>query len=85
MADPLRVWVTRASRDSRRPTITAAPAAAHHIADEVDHFWSKLSAGGEEVQCGWLKDRFGVPWQVVPTVLPDLIKMKKLDIVPKRA
>jgi predicted 3-demethylubiquinone-9 3-methyltransferase (glyoxalase superfamily) len=35
---------------------------------EVDAFWSKLSAGGQQVQCGWLKDRFGVSWQIVPTV-----------------
>jgi len=64
--------------------------------DEIDHFWSKLSGGGQEVQCGWLKDRFGVSWQVVPAVLPELLqdkdpdktrrvmaaimKMKKLDI-----
>jgi predicted 3-demethylubiquinone-9 3-methyltransferase (glyoxalase superfamily) len=64
--------------------------------DEIDHVWSKLLSGGQEVQCGWLKDRFGVSWQVVPAVLPELLqdkdpdrarrvmaaimKMKKLDI-----
>jgi predicted 3-demethylubiquinone-9 3-methyltransferase (glyoxalase superfamily) len=36
---------------------------------EVDEFWAKLSAGGQEVQCGWLKDKYGLSWQVVPTVL----------------
>jgi predicted 3-demethylubiquinone-9 3-methyltransferase (glyoxalase superfamily) len=43
---------------------------------EVDHFWEKLSAGGQEVQCGWLKDMFGVSWQVVPTVLPEMLQDK---------
>jgi predicted 3-demethylubiquinone-9 3-methyltransferase (glyoxalase superfamily) len=41
--------------------------------EEVDHFWDKLSAGGQQVQCGWLKDRFGVSWQVVPTVLLEML------------
>ena len=44
--------------------------------DEVDHFWQKLSAGGQEVECGWLKDRFGVSWQVVPTVLSEMLQDK---------
>ncbi len=58
---------------------------------EVDYYWSKLTAGGGmESQCGWLKDKFGLSWQIVPTRLPELLKspqamqammgMKKLDI-----
>ena len=57
---------------------------------EVDEYWSKLSAGGSESQCGWLKDKFGLSWQIVPARLPELLKhpnamkammgMKKLDI-----
>jgi predicted 3-demethylubiquinone-9 3-methyltransferase (glyoxalase superfamily) len=41
--------------------------------EEVDAFWNKLSEGGEEGPCGWLKDKYGVSWQVVPTVLVDLL------------
>ena len=63
--------------------------------EEIDDYWEKLSEGGEKVQCGWLKDKFGLSWQIVPTVLQDLIRgdsekservmkaimqMKKLDI-----
>jgi predicted 3-demethylubiquinone-9 3-methyltransferase (glyoxalase superfamily) len=42
--------------------------------EEVDHFWEKLSAGGQKGQCGWLKDKFGLSWQVVPTVLIRLLQ-----------
>ncbi len=49
--------------------------------DEVDEFWSKLSAQGEEGVCGWLKDRFGLSWQIVPTRLLELMN----DPEPERA
>jgi len=42
--------------------------------EEVDGYWSALSEGGEEGPCGWLKDRFGLSWQIVPTRLPELLK-----------
>jgi predicted 3-demethylubiquinone-9 3-methyltransferase (glyoxalase superfamily) len=41
--------------------------------EEVDAFWSTLSEGGEEGPCGWLKDKFGLSWQIVPTALPKLL------------
>jgi predicted 3-demethylubiquinone-9 3-methyltransferase (glyoxalase superfamily) len=63
---------------------------------EVDSLWEKLSEGGEQEQCGWLKDRFGVSWQIVPSILSEMVQdkdakkservmkamlqMKKLDI-----
>jgi predicted 3-demethylubiquinone-9 3-methyltransferase (glyoxalase superfamily) len=40
---------------------------------EIDHFWSKLSAGGHEGPCGWLKDKYGLSWQVVPSTLPQMM------------
>ena len=43
---------------------------------EVDKYWKKLSAGGKEVQCGWLKDKYGLSWQIVPTVLGELLSDK---------
>ena len=63
---------------------------------EIDNFWEKLSKGGQEVECGWLKDKYGLSWQIVPTILGEmfqdkdaektnrvmraLLQMKKLDI-----
>ncbi len=41
--------------------------------EEVDHYWSSLSEGGEEGPCGWLKDKFGLSWQIVPSALPRLL------------
>jgi len=62
--------------------------------DEIDYYWEKFTEGGEEVQCGWLKDKFGVSWQIVPMILSELmsdpsrservinafLKMKKFEI-----
>jgi len=47
--------------------------------EEIDFYWEKLSEGGKEDQCGWLKDKFGLSWQIIPTILP------KLMSDPKRA
>jgi predicted 3-demethylubiquinone-9 3-methyltransferase (glyoxalase superfamily) len=62
--------------------------------EEIDNYWNKLTDGGEEGQCGWLKDKFGLSWQIIPTILPKLLldpsragrvtqaflQMKKFDI-----
>jgi predicted 3-demethylubiquinone-9 3-methyltransferase (glyoxalase superfamily) len=69
--------------------------------EEVDSFWNRLSDGGEEGPCGWLKDRYGLSWQIVPTRLPELLgdpdpgraqramqammAMKKIDIAALEA
>jgi len=82
------------------PVFTFTPAISFVVncetQDEVDRLWDRLSAGGEQQQCGWLRDKYGVSWQIVPSVLgallghPDaatsqrvmqaMLQMKKLDI-----
>jgi predicted 3-demethylubiquinone-9 3-methyltransferase (glyoxalase superfamily) len=47
--------------------------------EEVDELWDKLSDGGEKGPCGWLKDKFGVSWQIVPTVLDEMLQDKDAD------
>jgi len=86
------------------PQYTFSPAISFMVncktQDEVDHLWDKLSEGGQIQQCGWLQDKFGVSWQIVPTALMELmrdkdpakskrvmeamLKMKKLDIAELR-
>jgi hypothetical protein len=82
------------------PMFTFSPAISFFVncetQEEVDELWTKLSEGGEKQPCGWLQDRFGVTWQIVPTVLgamlqdkdpgkskrvmEAMLKMSKLDI-----
>ena len=78
------------------PTFKFTPAISFVVTcdtqEEIDHFWNSLAEGGAHEQCGWLKDKFGLSWQVVPAVLPRLmekapdrvmealLKMEKLDI-----
>jgi predicted 3-demethylubiquinone-9 3-methyltransferase (glyoxalase superfamily) len=65
------------------PMFTFSPAISFFVhcetQEEVDHFWEKLSDGGEKQRCGWLRDKFGVSWQVVPTVLGQLLQDKDAE------
>jgi predicted 3-demethylubiquinone-9 3-methyltransferase (glyoxalase superfamily) len=87
------------------PLFTFSPAISFFIhckaQEEIDHFWEKLSAGGREDRCGWLQDKYGLSWQVVPDglgemlgdkdaakskrVMEAMLKMGKLDIATLKA
>jgi predicted 3-demethylubiquinone-9 3-methyltransferase (glyoxalase superfamily) len=62
------------------PQFTFSPAVSFVVncetQGEVDDYWDKLSAGGEKQQCGWLKDKYGLSWQIVPTILGEMMQDK---------
>jgi predicted 3-demethylubiquinone-9 3-methyltransferase (glyoxalase superfamily) len=62
------------------PVFTFTPAISLYVncetQEEVDGLWEKLSAGGEKSRCGWLKDKFGLSWQIIPTALGELMQDK---------
>lgn len=86
------------------PEFTMSPAISFYVhcetQEEVNYYWEKLTEGGEEGQCGWLTDKFGVSWQIVPNILGEIfstadgekaqrvtqvmLQMKKLDIAQLR-
>jgi predicted 3-demethylubiquinone-9 3-methyltransferase (glyoxalase superfamily) len=65
------------------PQFTFSPAISFFVKcerqEEVDDLWEKLSYGGEKQMCGWLKDKFGVSWQIVPTILGELLQDKDTE------
>ena len=65
------------------PQFTFSPAISFVLncetQEEVDAFWEKLSEGGEKLQCGWLRDKYGLSWQIVPTVLGEMMQDKDAE------
>jgi predicted 3-demethylubiquinone-9 3-methyltransferase (glyoxalase superfamily) len=65
------------------PQFTFSPAISFVVncetQEEVDAFWEKLSEGGEKLQCGWLRDKYGLSWQIVPTVLGEMMQDKDVE------
>lgn len=65
------------------PQFTFSPAISFVVncetQQEVDEMWEKLSEGGEKQVCGWLKDKYGLSWQVVPTILPEMLQDKDAE------
>ena len=68
------------SHSNGGPHFTFTPAISMFVncetQDEIDELWEKLSAGGEKSRCGWLKDKFGLSWQIVPAGLSDMLQDK---------
>ena len=62
------------------PLFTFTPAVSFFVncetQQEIDELWEELTAGGEEVRCGWLKDKFGLSWQIIPTALGEMLQDK---------
>jgi len=62
------------------PQYTFSPAVAFGVncetQQDVDHYWERHTEGGREIQCGWLADKYGLSWQIVPTIVPELIRDK---------
>jgi len=65
------------------PQFTFSPAISLFVncetQQEVDELWEKLSAGGEKQRCGWLKDKYGLSWQIIPSVLGKLLQDKDAE------
>ncbi len=100
-----RSWIFPRDPDDGGPEFTFDEAVSLLIncadQEEVDHYWTKLSDGGEEGPCGWLKDRYGLSWQVIPVALGELLSdpdedrarramkamlgMKKIDVAAIQA
>jgi predicted 3-demethylubiquinone-9 3-methyltransferase (glyoxalase superfamily) len=65
------------------PQFTFTPAISFFVScqtqEEVDDLWERLSAGGEKSRCGWLKDKYGVSWQIIPSILDELLQSKDAE------
>jgi predicted 3-demethylubiquinone-9 3-methyltransferase (glyoxalase superfamily) len=65
------------------PHYKLSPAVSFYVncetQEEVDELWDKLSAGGQTLQCGWLTDKYGVTWQIIPTILGELLQSKDAE------
>jgi predicted 3-demethylubiquinone-9 3-methyltransferase (glyoxalase superfamily) len=65
------------------PHYKLSPAVSFYVncetQEEVDELWDKLSAGGQTLQCGWLTDKYGVTWQIIPTILGELLRSKDAE------